>query len=207
MRQVSELFDFKSKPSSQFMIYSALFFVIGNFLSLIGSVAVVVASYLASRFFGVAVGITFVSGLGLLIGILKWHGTIREFQRKLSEKFPKYASLILSSDEVWFMLGLAAAVAGLFVTLVLPFGFLLLLAGLCLLEQRFLAVLKSLEGKEQGFFSEEGVQLSQCFSKDYDASYLVYSLITLYANGFLKMEENLGALECYLKIRQEILGR
>ncbi len=205
---MNELFDFKTKPSDQLMVYCALLFVVASFLGLVGSVAVVASwSFSANRFFGVTQGLAFVSGLGLLLGFLKWRGSIREIQRQLAEHFPKYSSLILTGDELWMLLGLSASVAGLFVTLVLPFGFLLLLVGLVLLEHQLLFMLKSLEEKEQKFFSENGVQLSTCFSKVYDVSYLIYSLVTLYGHSFVKMQENLDALECYLKVRHDILGR
>ncbi|WP_448517026.1 hypothetical protein [Pseudothermotoga sp.] len=208
MKQLNELFDFKTKPSDQLMVYCALLFVVASFLGLVGSVAVVASwSFSANRFFGVTQGLAFVSGLGLLLGFLKWRGSIREIQRQLAEHFPKYSSLILTGDELWMLLGLSASVAGLFVTLVLPFGFLLLLVGLVLLEHQLLFMLKSLEEKEQKFFSENGVQLSTCFSKVYDVSYLIYSLVTLYGHSFVKMQENLDALECYLKVRHDILGR
>jgi len=208
MKQLNELFDFKTKPSDQLMVYCAFLFVVASFLGLIGSVAVVASwSFSANRFFGVTQGLAFVSGLGLLLGFLKWRGSIREIQRRLAEHFQKYSSLILTGDELWMLLGLSASVAGLFVTLVLPFGFLLLLVGLVLLEHQLLFMLKSLEEKEQKFFSENDVQLSTCFSKVYDVSYLIYSLVTLYGHSFVKMQENLDALECYFKVRQEILGR
>ncbi len=205
---MNELFDFKAKPSNQLMVYCALLFVVASFLGLVGSVAVVASwSFSANRFFGATQGLAFASGLGLLLGFLKWRGSIREIQRQLAEHFPKYSSLILTGDELWMLIGLSASVAGLFVTLVLPFGFLLLLVGLVLLEHQLLFMLKSLEEKEQKFFSENGAQLSTCFSKAYDVSYLIYSLVTLYGHSFVKMQENLDALECYLKVRHDILGR
>ncbi len=205
---MNELFDFKAKPSNQLMVYCALLFVVASFLGLVGSVVVVASwSFSANRFFGITQGLAFASGLGLLLGFLKWRGSIREIQRQLAEHFPKYSSLILTGDELWMLIGLSASVAGLFVTLVLPFGFLLLLVGLVLLEHQLLFTLKSLEEKEQKFFSENGVQLSTCFSRVYDVSYLIYSLVTLYGHSFVKMQENLDALECYFKVRQEILRR
>ncbi|WP_448535411.1 hypothetical protein [Pseudothermotoga sp.] len=208
MKQLNELFDFKAKPSNQLMVYCALLFVVASFLGLVGSVVVVASwSFSANRFFGITQGLAFASGLGLLLGFLKWRGSIREIQRQLAEHFPKYSSLILTGDELWMLIGLSASVAGLFVTLVLPFGFLLLLVGLVLLEHQLLFTLKSLEEKEQKFFSENGVQLSTCFSRVYDVSYLIYSLVTLYGHSFVKMQENLDALECYFKVRQEILRR
>ncbi|HBT39886.1 MAG: hypothetical protein H5T93_08280 [Pseudothermotoga sp.] len=208
MKQLNELFDLKRKPSNQLMVYCGLIFFIANFLGLIASVIVVASwSLYANRFLGVTQGLAFVSGLGLFVGFLKWRGSIREVQRQLSEKFAKYSTLILTGDELWMLLGLSASVAGLLLTLVLPFGFLLLLAGLVLLEHQLLSAMKSLEAEEQKFFSENDVQLSTCLSKTYDASYLIYSLVTLYGHSFVRMQENLDALECYLKARQDILGR
>jgi len=205
---LNELFDLKARPSHQLMVYCGLIFFVANFLGLIASVIVVASwSLYANRFLGVTQGLSFVSGLGLFVGFLKWRGSIREIQRQLAERFPKYSSLILTGDELWMLLGLSASVAGLFVTLVLPFGFLLLLAGLVMLEYQLLSAMKSLEGEEQKFFSENDVQISTCLSKTYDVSYLIYSLVTLYGHSFVRMQENLEAIECYLKVRQDILGR
>lgn len=205
---MNELFDLKARPSHHLMVYCGLIFFVANFLGLIASVIVVASwSLYANRFLGVTQGLSFVSGLGLFVGFLKWRGSIREIQRQLAERFPKYSSLILTGDELWMLLGLSASVAGLFVTLVLPFGFLLLLAGLVMLEYQLLSAMKSLEGEEQKFFSENDVQISTCLSKTYDVSYLIYSLVTLYGHSFVRMQENLEAIECYLKVRQDILGR
>lgn len=190
------------------MAYCAAFFVVANFLALIASVLVVATwSVSANRFFGFTQGLVFLSGLGLLLGFLKWRGLMRELQKQLSERFPNYASLILGGEELWTVLALAISVAGLFLTLVVPFGFLILLVGLCLFEQQTFSMLVSLEKKEQKFFSEKYLEVPKCFSRAYDATYLIYSLVTLYGYSFVAMRENFEALECYVEVREKLLGR
>lgn len=208
MKQLKELLDFRSKPHEHLMTYCGLFFVVANFLALIASVLVVATwSALVNRFFGVTQGLVFLSGFGLLLSFLKWRGLIRELQKQLSERFPNYASLILGGEELWTVLALAISVAGLFLTLVVPFGFLVLLVGLCLFEHQTFSMLVSLEEKEQKFFSEKHLEVSKCFSGTYDTTYLIYSLVTLYGHSFVKMQENFEALECYVEAREKLLGR
>lgn len=204
MKHLNELFDFKSKPSVHMMVYCAILFVVANFLGLIASVAAVVTWAISvQRFLGVTQGLGFAAGLGLLISYLKWRGALREVHRQLVDRFPKYASLVMTGEELWLLIGLSASITGLFVTLVLPFGFLLLLVGLSLLEQQMLQSLKVFEEKEKNFFSDLNITCSKCFTKTYDTTYLIYSLVTLYGHSFVKIQENLEAFECYFKAREE----
>ncbi|MEN3008099.1 hypothetical protein [Pseudothermotoga sp.] len=206
MKQLSELFDFKSKPSVHMMVYCASLFVVANFLGLIASVAAVVSWAISvQRFLGITQGLGFFAGLGLLLSYLKWRGTLREIHRKLADRFPKYASLIITGDELWLLIGLSASIAGLFIMLVLPFGFLLLLVGLSLFEQQMFLSLKLFEEKEKKFFSDLNIPCSMCFTKIYDINYLIYSLVTFYGHSFIKIHENLEAFECYFRVREEIL--
>lgn len=206
MKQLNELFDFKSKPSVHMMVYCAILFVVANFLGLIASVAAVVTWAISvQRFLGITQGLGFAAGLGLLLSYLKWRGALREIHRQLVDRFPKYASLIVTGEELWLLIGLSASIAGLFVTLILPFGFLLLLVGLSLLEQQMLQSLKAFEEKEKNFFSDLNTTCPMCFTKAYDTTYLIYSLVTLYGHSFVKIQENLEAFECYFKAREGIL--
>ncbi|HEY8543052.1 MAG TPA: hypothetical protein VIL29_11750 [Pseudothermotoga sp.] len=209
-KYLTPFLDRSKLPSRDFYSYGLIIFFVGSILGLIASIVVVAANYFmalsALRFLGLTEGMCLVSGLILIFVLIRWRSVVKELQRKMVEKFPNYATVVLKTDETLFYIGIAVAAAGLIINFFVVFGFAVIVVGLALAYHFFLKSLKSVEEEEIKFFSTTmSKTMERSIKVDLDTNTLLYSMITLFGYFMLHQEEYFSAINDYVRNRTDLL--
>ncbi len=149
----NKMFSFlslKEFPERTLYQYLLLLFVISNFISLLASILFVAFRFSlgANQFLGFSQGLGIACGLGLLIILVRIRLVIKNLFSAISEERPEYASVFLKFNETLINVGISIVTAGLILNLFLPFGFLVVLAGIVIGFHSLIAALKEHEENE-----------------------------------------------------------